>query len=268
MILNVPGATLHYDVTGSGPTLLLIPGGPADAGVFAKVVGPLAEHYTVVTYDPRGIARSAIDGPPGDKGMEEHADDAHRLLAELGTVPAYIVASSGGAATALELAVRHPEQVAAAIAHEPPFMSLLEDTANKGADPKELNEIFRTQGVGPAMGKFLSAAGLAPPADAGPPPPEMAEAMARMQPTLEYFLGHLILAVDAYTPDIEALQASSTRITVAIGEESAGQPAHDAGRALAAELGTDPVLFPGNHGGFADHPEEFAAKIRSVFGDA
>jgi pimeloyl-ACP methyl ester carboxylesterase len=33
--LRVPGATLHYEVCGTGPVLLLIPGGPADAGGFA-----------------------------------------------------------------------------------------------------------------------------------------------------------------------------------------------------------------------------------------
>jgi pimeloyl-ACP methyl ester carboxylesterase len=28
--LDVPGARLHYETRGSGPTLLLIPGGPMD----------------------------------------------------------------------------------------------------------------------------------------------------------------------------------------------------------------------------------------------
>ena len=30
--LKVPGATIHYEVCGSGPVLLMMPGGPADAG--------------------------------------------------------------------------------------------------------------------------------------------------------------------------------------------------------------------------------------------
>jgi pimeloyl-ACP methyl ester carboxylesterase len=32
--LDVPGATLHYEVTGSGPVLLLITGAPGDATNF------------------------------------------------------------------------------------------------------------------------------------------------------------------------------------------------------------------------------------------
>ena len=33
--LAVPGAALYHEREGTGPVLLLIPGGPADAGVFA-----------------------------------------------------------------------------------------------------------------------------------------------------------------------------------------------------------------------------------------
>ncbi|MGY4771967.1 alpha/beta fold hydrolase [Kribbella sp. CWNU-51] len=46
--LAVPGATLHYEVTGSGPMLLLIAGGGTDAAVYDGIVGQLAAEYTVV----------------------------------------------------------------------------------------------------------------------------------------------------------------------------------------------------------------------------
>ena len=62
--LKVPGATLHYEVRSAGPVLLFIPGGPADAGVFAPIRSELSDRYTVVTYDPRGLSRSPIDGEP------------------------------------------------------------------------------------------------------------------------------------------------------------------------------------------------------------
>lgn len=35
--LKVPGATLYYEVRGSGPVLLMIPGGASDAGVFGDI---------------------------------------------------------------------------------------------------------------------------------------------------------------------------------------------------------------------------------------
>src|SRR2546425_9181868 len=109
--LKVPGARLYYEVRGSGPVLLMIPGGPADAGMFAGIAPILADRYTVVTYDPRGNSRSSFDGPPEDWQAEDHADDASRLLSAVGTRPAYVFGSSGGAPVGLALVAPPPQQV-------------------------------------------------------------------------------------------------------------------------------------------------------------
>jgi pimeloyl-ACP methyl ester carboxylesterase len=53
-MLAVPGATLYHEVRGSGPILLLIPGGPMDAGGFEALAEQVADRYTVVTHDCRG----------------------------------------------------------------------------------------------------------------------------------------------------------------------------------------------------------------------
>ncbi|GAA1547272.1 alpha/beta hydrolase [Kribbella lupini] len=80
--LPVPGATLHYEVTGSGPVLLLIPGGFTDGAIFDSIVGQLAADYTVITYDPRGNSRSPYDaelvgrGPLTRPGHVAHPYDA------------------------------------------------------------------------------------------------------------------------------------------------------------------------------------------------
>jgi len=42
-IVKVPGATLYYEVRGTGPVLLAIPGGPTDAGMFTALADQLAE---------------------------------------------------------------------------------------------------------------------------------------------------------------------------------------------------------------------------------
>src|SRR2546430_2588710 len=78
--VKAPGATLYYEVRGTGPVLLTIPGGPTDAGMFTALAELLADRYTVVTYDPRGHSRSAIDGTPEDVTLAQHADDAARLI--------------------------------------------------------------------------------------------------------------------------------------------------------------------------------------------
>jgi len=43
-----------------------------------------------------------------------------------------------------------------------------------------------------------------------------------------------------------------------------GEPPHRAACALAERLGTQPVMFPGDHGGFGAQPDAFAAKLHEV----
>ena len=55
--LVVPEAELYYEVRGTGPLLVLV-GAPMDAGWFAPLADLLADDYTVLTTDPRGVKRS------------------------------------------------------------------------------------------------------------------------------------------------------------------------------------------------------------------
>jgi pimeloyl-ACP methyl ester carboxylesterase len=264
--LKVPGATLHYEVRGSGPVLLMIPGGPADAGIFMGLAGRLADRYTVVTYDPRGNSRSRLDGPPEDQRVEVHADDASRLLAAVGGGPAYVLGSSGGAVVGLELAARHPEQVQTLVAHEPPVVELLPDAPRWRAFFQDLYETYRRDGVGPAMQKFGEATGLGsgPKADASQMTPEMREGFARIQGNVPFFLEHVARAVTRYVPAIATLKAISSRVVIAGGEASGEQLAYRTAVALAERLGTPVVRFPGDHGGFVSHPDTFADRLHTV----
>jgi hypothetical protein len=74
-----------------------------------------------------------------------------------------------------------------------------------------------------------------------------------------------------FEPDAEALRASSVRIVPAIGALGEGGLARRGGEAVARLLGVEPVIFPGDHGGFAasewspdNDPAAFAAKLREV----
>ena len=267
-ILKVPGASLYYEARGSGPVLLMMPGGPADAGAFRRIAGYLDSYYTVVTYDPRGLSHSKLDAPVQDERIVEiFADDAHRLLTATTAGPAFVFASSGGAVIALELVARHPEQVRTLVSHEPPAPALLPDTARERAAMEEIVQTYRTAGIGPAMQKFMAQTRIRsgpPPAPEGEPTPEMREAMAQMQRNIDFWLGHYFRAIGAYEPDFDALKAGSSRIVAAVGDESRGELAHQGGLGLAERLGTQAVVFPGAHGGFESHSAEFAARLREV----
>jgi len=81
------------------------------------------------------------------------------------------------------------------------------------------------------------------------------------------------MTMPPYLPDAEALAATGVRIVPAVGAEAAGSMPRRGGEALAALLGTDLVVFPGDHGGFmasewspANDPAAFAATLRAVLG--
>ena len=270
--LTVPGARLYYEVSGLGPVLLLIPGGMADAAGFAPVARFLEENYTVVRYDPRGISHSRLDGPGEDVPVEVHADDARHLLLAIGNQPAYVLGHSGGAVIGLALVERHPELVQTYVAHEPPLVELLPEGDERRNDGQKIYDTYSKEGAGPAMEQFMATAGLDEPAAPVEMSPEaqefMAQQMASMEQNLDFFFAHYLLPVTSYMPDIAALQEASSRVVVGVGEDSGGQETYDTALALAERLGTEAVVFSGDHIGMATHPEAFAETLDEVFQDS
>jgi pimeloyl-ACP methyl ester carboxylesterase len=277
--LEAPGAALTYDVrevdAGAAPVLLLI-GSPMGAGGF----GTLASHFTdrtVVTYDPRGVERSTKADPASESTPDQHGDDLHRVIAELGVGPVDLFASSGGAVNAFALVARHPEQVRTLVAHEPPLASVLPDREGAFAVTEAVAEAYQQRGFGPAMARFIAAVSykgqLTTELAAQPDPdPAMFGLPAgddgnRTDP----LLFQNIISCTHYEPDFKALRAASTRIVLAVGKESEGEMAYRGAEAVAERLGTTPVIFPSGHGGFlggeygqTGEPDAFAAKLREV----
>lgn len=116
----VIGTTLHVEVRGTGPAILLMPGGAEDAEGWRPVAERLAGH-TVVTYDRRGTLRSGRVAWPGG-GSAQHADDAAALLASLGLRDVVAFGGSSGGIVAAQLAIRHPALVRRALVYEPGYL--------------------------------------------------------------------------------------------------------------------------------------------------
>lgn len=271
--LRVPGATLYCETQGTGPTLLIIPGGPQDAGVFAPLAAELAGRFKVVSYDPRGNSRSSFDGEATPLDVDQQADDAAALI-ELVGGPAYVFGTSGGAQIGLNLAARYPYLVTALVAHEPPSMMLMDDPEPMLAVDRSLYETYKTQGVDAAMAQFFAEHGLdggeapegdMPSFDPADMPAEAAETFMRVSGNFEYWLAHGMLPLSTYEPDVTALKAGAPEVIVAVGEQSTGQPIHEMTMALADALGVDPVSVPGDHMRFETRPAEFAQRLESAF---
>jgi len=282
--LRVPGASLYTEMHGSGPVLLLICGGVYDAAGYGGLVHQLASRYTVVTYDRRGNSRSPLEGPAAPQRIEVHGDDAYRVLRSAGVTagePAYVFGNSSGAEIGLELAARHPELVRALVAHEPPVFDVLPDRDRWRELLERVERTFGEQGPGAAMqvlGEGLQMRGGEQPEDGeaperlpggaeapqAPPDPDMAAMLARLQRNMEFFIGYEVPPFGRYIPDVDALRASGVRVVMAAGEESRGEPPHRAAAAVAELLGSEAVLFPGDHGGFGARAEPFAALLDEV----
>ncbi|HTR79557.1 MAG TPA: alpha/beta hydrolase [Gemmatimonadaceae bacterium] len=262
--LDVPGARLYYEVQGSGPVVMLV-GHPMDSAGFAAIASVLASDHTVVTYDPRGFGKSTIEDRDQDAEPDLIADDVFLVLDVVGHGPAHVFGSSGGAVTALALAVRHPSSVRTIVAHEPPLAAFLPEAEEAERGSREVYDAYRTGGAMVAWQRFMAFTGIQmrPPANAPPmDSAAAARAAARAAATSDRFFGHSLLPVTLYRPDLAALQRPSPRVVIAAGAASKGQYPQRAAVALAERLGTSVIEFPGGHAGFTTDPQAFASVLR------
>jgi pimeloyl-ACP methyl ester carboxylesterase len=282
--LALPGADLVYDVRGplpptDGKPVLLMIGQPMTADGFTTLAGHFPER-TVVTYDPRGLGRSARTDGRDDHTPQQQAADLHLLIEALGAGPVDVFGSSGGAVTGLELVAAYPDDVDTLVAHEPPINAVLPDAAGAERARSGFFEAYQAKGSGAGMAAFIAMTSwqgeftdeyFAQPA----PDPAMYGMSTEDNGTRDDpLLSQRSWAVSDYRPDAALLLAAPTRVVVAVGEESAGTYTARTSVGMAALLGREAVVFPSHHGGFlggdfgyAGKPEEFAVRLREVLAD-
>ena len=277
--LDVPGATLTYDVRGdlaNRPVLLMI-GSPMGASGFPTLASHFADR-TVVTYDPRGVERSVRTGEITELSPDDHAADLAALIEHLDVGPVDIFASSGGAVNALALTAKRPDLINTLVAHEPPLAAILPDSEAALAAVADMYATYQRDGMGAGMAKFIAFVGYdgEVPADytqQPAPDPAMFGLPTEDDGSRDDLLLSGNLAMPPFEPDADALRASAVRIVPAIGALGEGGLARRGGEAVARLLGVEPVIFPGDHGGFTanewspgNDPAAFAAKLRQVLG--
>jgi pimeloyl-ACP methyl ester carboxylesterase len=265
-LVTVDGAQLHYRVRGTGPLLILLAGGDGDAESFDGLADLLVDHFTVVTYDRRGLSRSVIEGPVEGLRLETHSDDVHRLLAHLTNEPVFVFGASIGALIGLDLVARFPTQVRSLVAHEPPAPELLNEPERAQATraQADVEDAYRVGGIPAAMKKFLEMSGI------DLQDRELDAKLPEPTPTrgrnLAFFLSHDAPAVRQYRLRTTALVARSDIIVPAAGETSGNAWPHRCAKKLALLIHQNLISFPGGHAGFTSHPRAFAARLRTTFG--
>jgi 3-oxoadipate enol-lactonase len=105
----VNGVNLYYEVRGSGPPLLIIPGVPAVVSDCQPLVDGLDDAFTVVVFDNRGSGQS--DKPDERYSTRQMAADAVALLDHLGIDRAHILGFSLGGMIGQYIALDFPDHV-------------------------------------------------------------------------------------------------------------------------------------------------------------
>ncbi|MFF1718462.1 alpha/beta fold hydrolase [Streptomyces sviceus] len=257
---------LHYDITGHGPVLLLIPGGAGHPMGLDPMTNALSAQFTVVTYDPLGLAHGRLGEPVEDQRVQDWSDGARRVLDE--TLPegesAYVFGTSSGAIAALDLLARHTERLRHVVAHEPPCVGVLPDGARQQAAFGEVCDVYRARGR--AAGGALMTAVLEEREAGELPEGQPLSREEELATPMALFLRHVIRPFTAYVPEAGPSQA---RLTVAAGTDSRGQLLHRTAEFLAKAQQADFVEFPGGHLGVLQHPVDFAARLaRTLLGTA
>jgi pimeloyl-ACP methyl ester carboxylesterase len=180
----------------------------------------------------------------------------HRLIQAVGSGPVDLFASSGGAVNALALVAKHPEDVRILVAHEPPLAAILPDQEHALAAARAVHETYQRSGWGAGIAHFIAVTSYQGPFTAeiaGQPAPDPATFGMPTEDDgsrTDVMLGQNLITFTHYQPDFDALRAASTRIILAAGAELEGQMASRGAFAIAERLGTEPAIFPSNHGGF------------------
>jgi pimeloyl-ACP methyl ester carboxylesterase len=279
--LSTDGADIVYDVHGPLPTEdgrppLFMIGQPMDASGFTTLASHLPDR-TVVTYDPRGLGRSTRRDGRSDNTPAVQAEDVHAIIEALGVGPVEVFGSSGGAVAALALVAAHPDDVTTLVAHEPPIIPVLPDAEAAERARGGMKDAYDARGWGAGMATFMAMtawhgeftdAYFAQPA---PDPAAFGMPAEDDGKRDDPLLSDRSWPVSSFRPDVEALAKASTRVVIAVGEETGDTFTGRTAAATAELLGQQATVFPSHHGGFlgpefgyAGKPAEFAEKLRAV----
>ena len=103
---DVNGTTLHYVRAGTGPAVVLLHGFPQDWSEYHDVMPRLAQRFTVIAVDLRGIGGSKAT--PGGYDPENLATDIRELAQQSGLERTYLVGHDIGGIVAYAFARLYP----------------------------------------------------------------------------------------------------------------------------------------------------------------
>jgi pimeloyl-ACP methyl ester carboxylesterase len=230
--LRARGVELRWSERGEGTPVLLVHETATDSGAWEPVAREIARSGRAIVYDRRGWGRSSAPDGYRRTTIEEQSEDAAALLDAAGAAPATLCGAGIGAVIALDLLLRRPELVTAAILIEPPLLALLPDaTEMLSQDSAAIEIAVGGGGIDGAVGLYLAGGLAALGAGVGRLPPAVTTG-ARERP-LSVFAE--IGAPTAWTMPLVRL-AEAARPAAILTAPSTPHLLREAARALAARL--------------------------------
>ncbi|KAK4505942.1 hypothetical protein PRZ48_003907 [Zasmidium cellare] len=260
--LEVPGASLHYQITGQGPLLLTISGANGSYEIWHPLTQFLKDTFTVVSYDRRGFSRSILSGSQDyEHRLDVDADDAAALIKHLSPdQPATVLGSSSGAIVTMRLVQRHSDILKIAVTHEPPAAQLNPDFPEIKKNIESIYDTYRRHGVPPAADQFCDYTMLG-------------EERAGFQRAFDPRSGPYVFSnvnywferefrypFTEFTPEMfEPYKAKLLPVNAQLTNKKAFH--FRANENLTKALGLPLPIFTGGHIGYASHPEEFSKDL-------
>ncbi len=177
------GTRIAYEVSGSGPLLIIVNGALSTRGAGVELSGLLEPHFRVVRYDRRGRGDSTDAGP---YSTQREIDDIEELIDANGG-SAFIYGHSSGGCLALEAAalLGSPEVMRVAV-YEAPWDDDPAVQAGWTACRAGLQAALREGRRGDAVALFLEYVGIPAAQLAGMRQSPMWEGMEALAHTLAY----------------------------------------------------------------------------------
>jgi len=106
--IEAGGVHFHAELAGRGDAVAMLHGFLVDSGQWDEEFAELAVDHRVLRYDLRGCGRSSMPD-----ALFSHHDDLARVLDASGIERTALIGCSGGAGTAFDFALAHPQRVSA-----------------------------------------------------------------------------------------------------------------------------------------------------------
>ncbi|MBL8150448.1 MAG: alpha/beta hydrolase [Blastocatellia bacterium] len=122
---------LHYQILGKGRPIVFVNGWTSSCQYWMPVAELLKSKYLCLLYDYRGVGRSQIVETDVGVDIDEHAEDLHQLILNLGLEDVNVVAHGLGCWAATLAARRHPQDFATLTIVSPEIETLEEKDKEK-----------------------------------------------------------------------------------------------------------------------------------------